>query len=130
MISEAATDTVTAPPDPRRRGRYSVQTPVRWLVLALGILAVMWATYAGMTHRVFESANGVTGELLKGQSVGQTFVARYHDLSAVEVRAGTYASPQGETRATLVLHVRDSSTSRVDLATATVPTSNITPSNS
>ena len=115
-----------------------VERLVWWLAPVIALALVLLTSYQAVTVRRFEAANGLTGELLAGKSVGQTFVARYDGLSGVELELGTYLQYTGPAKASLVLHLRESppgvegrktndesavglrSTER-DLATVTVP---------
>lgn len=92
-----------------------------WLLPILGLVIVLLAAYGEVTVRRFERANGITGELLAGKSAGQTFVARYSDLSGVELQLGTYGPEAGPARASLVLHLKEKPGSARDLATARLP---------
>ncbi len=97
-----------------------------WLAPLLGLVLVLVTSYQAVTTRRFDDANGVTGELLSGSSVGQTFVARYDSLSGVELHLGTYATGTGPARASLVLHLREGPSVAQgvpgrDLATARLP---------
>lgn len=112
----------------RGRNPASVRA-ARLMLFLVGLFILLWASYGALTHRRYEAANGVTGEIIRGHSAGQTFIAEYDDLSAVEVRAGTFRTATGESSASLVLHVRTAPTSTLDLATATIPASSITPGN-
>src|SRR5436853_7792686 len=55
-----------------------------------GLLYLAFTSYGALTERVYGNANGITGELLRGHSVGQTFVSRYAGLSGVSLWLGTY----------------------------------------
>lgn len=91
----------------------------------MGLIVVLAASYGALTHQRYDKANGVPGEILPGHSVGQTFVARYPNLSGIELRVGTYTAATAPAKATLILHLRIadqiSSESTPDLATATLP---------
>jgi hypothetical protein len=101
-------ENVASPSNPRRPKSGALRTVslTYWLLPLVGIVLVLWASYAATTGRRFSSANGVSGELLPGHSVGQSFVARYQNLSGVEVNIGTYREGGGPLRASLVLHLR------------------------
>ncbi|MFL5735100.1 MAG: hypothetical protein ACJ78Q_18245, partial [Chloroflexia bacterium] len=90
---------------------------VWWLVPVLGAGCVLLASYSALSERRYSRANGVTGELLAGHSVGQSFVARYDDLAGVELWLGTYGR-EGPARASLVVHLREYPGAGPDLATA------------
>lgn len=92
-----------------------------WLVPLAGLTLIMLTGYQAITSRRYEYANGITGELLPGHSVGQTFVARYANLSGVEVLIGTYQQGEGPARASLVLHLKEDAQSGRDLATVRLP---------
>jgi hypothetical protein len=93
----------------------------RYVLPAAIVLFVLWAGYQAAVHRRYENINGVPGELLAGESLGQSFVARYDELAGVEVRIATYGHATDTERSTLVLRLRASPDSREDLATATLP---------
>jgi hypothetical protein len=75
------------------------------LPLAL-LLFISYASFAALTHRRFERDTGVTDELVKGRTAGQSFVAEYSNLSGVEVRIGTYGRGHDPSRPPLVMHLR------------------------
>lgn len=92
-----------------------------WLLLPLLLLGfTLAAGYSALTEERFPSFNGVSTPLLSGQSAGQSFVARYNNLSGIEVKLNTGAAGGSTTPATLVLHLR-ASVAGADLATATLP---------
>src|SRR5213075_3092654 len=86
-------------------------------------LIVVWTGYSASSQRRYEALNGVTGEVVAGGSVGQTFVARYNGLSSVEVRIGNYGRMSDPARATLVMHLLSAPGSREDIASASLPPS-------
>jgi hypothetical protein len=90
------------------------------LVLA-GVTFVLASSYANLTHWRMGWANGVAGTLVQGDRLGQSFVARYDNLSGVEVWLGTYGRGASPSRATLVLHLKDSPSAPADLRTAVLP---------
>ena len=55
---------------------------------------------------------------MPGYSVGQSFVARYPNLSGIEVQIGTYRDVPGPGKASLVFHLRSLPGSSPDIATA------------
>ncbi|MEO8286210.1 MAG: hypothetical protein ABI670_07205 [Chloroflexota bacterium] len=91
-----------------------------WLVPLVGLVVVLFTSYQAITSRRYEYANGITGELLPGHSVGQTLVSRYANLSGIEVLIGTYRLGDGPARASLVLHLKEAD-SGSDIATVTLP---------
>ncbi|MGA7730119.1 MAG: DUF2142 domain-containing protein [Chloroflexia bacterium] len=93
----------------------------RYVLPAAIVLFVLWAGYQAATHRRYENINGVPGELLAGESLGQSFVARYDGLAGVEVRIATYGHATDTARSTLVLRLRASPDSHEDIATVTLP---------
>ncbi len=92
--------------------------------ILLGLVAI-WTGYSSAVNRRYEALNAVAGELLAGGSMGQTFVARYNDLSGIDVRIGTYGRQADPKRATLVMHLRANPSSPNDIATATLPASRV-----
>ena len=103
--------------------RLSLWAILRVVLPVLAVLFVFWTGYVAATRHRFEAANGVPGEILAGESVGQTFIARYDGLSGVEVHIATLRLEANPGRGTLVMHLRDGPTSSTDLATATIPPS-------
>ncbi len=95
----------------------------RWLVALLGLSWVISLSYTALTTRPFDRSNGVTGPLLKGETVGQTFVAQYPGLSGIELFVGTFGRGGSPEKATLVLHLRNKPGPGPDIATATLPSS-------
>jgi Predicted membrane protein (DUF2142) len=93
----------------------------RYVLPAAIVLFVLWAGYQATAHRLYENINGVPGELLAGESLGQSFVAHYDGLAGVEVRIATYGHATDTARSTLVLRLRASPDSREDIATASLP---------
>ncbi|HYP42177.1 MAG TPA: hypothetical protein VEX13_17605, partial [Chloroflexia bacterium] len=91
-----------------------------WLIPLIVVACVLLASYTALANRRFERINGLPGELLPGQTIGQSFVSRYPNLSGVELRIGTYRQGGGPANATLVLHLRASPTPGPDLAVATL----------
>ncbi len=81
---------------------------------------MFWTGYVAATHRRYDTANSAPGELLAGESVGQSFVARYDGLSGVEVHLATYGRKTDAIRGALVMHLRASPDLREDLATVTL----------
>jgi hypothetical protein len=89
-----------------------------WLVPAICIAILLWTNVGATTERHFDHVNGVAGELMPGYSVGQSFIARYPNLSGVEIEIGTYREVPGPSKASLVLHLRSTRGSSPELATA------------
>lgn|GEM_PF-2196665 len=89
-----------------------------WLVPVAAIVLVLLSSYVTLSARRYPAANAVVGEMLAGQTVGQTFVSRYPNLSGVELQIGTYREGSGPAKASLVLHLRAAPTPGPDLATA------------
>ena len=100
--------------------RLSPWAILRIVLPVLGALFVIWPGYVAATRHRYETANGVPGEILAGESVGQTFIARYDGLSGVEVHIATLRLEDNPSRSTLVIHLRDGPNSSTDLATATI----------
>lgn len=95
-----------------------------WLIPLLGLAVVLASSYAALTERRYSNANGVSGELLAGHSVGQSFVSRYDGLSGVELQVGTYGRGGKPSAASLALHLRLASATGPlgpDLATVRLP---------
>jgi hypothetical protein len=90
---------------------------------------VIVTSYAALTERRYDRVNGVPGELLAKHSLGQTFVARYPELSGVELWLGTYASGAGPLKATVVLHLRSAPSGGPDLATVRLPAGSLVSEN-
>jgi hypothetical protein len=78
---------------------------------------VLVTSYQAITNRRFDAANGVTGELLAGLSVGQSFMARYDGLSGVELHLGTYFQGTGPARSSLVFHLMECGMPNLDCGT-------------
>jgi hypothetical protein len=96
---------------------------LRLVVPVLAALFVFWTGYVAATDQRYDTANGIPGEILAGDSAGQTFIARYDGLSGVDVHIATIGHEADAARGTLVLHLRAGSGSSDDLATATIPPS-------
>ncbi len=92
-----------------------------WLVPIVALGLVLLTSYQAITSRRYDRANGITGELLAGSSIGQTFIARYANLSGVELHLGTYDPNPAPAKASLVLHLRAEAGNGPDLATAQMP---------
>ncbi len=103
--------------------RLSPWAILRVVLPVLAALFMFWTGYVAATRHRYETANGVPGEILASESVGQTFTARYDGLSGVEVHIATLGLEANTTRSTLIMHLRDDPTSPTDLATATIPPS-------
>ena len=104
----------------RRSGSWAI---FRVVLPVLAALFVFWTGYVAATRHRYETANGVPGEIVAGESIGQTFIARYDGLSAVEVHIATLGLAANPGRGTLVMHLRAGPSSSVDLATVTIPPS-------
>jgi len=91
-----------------------------WLVPAICIAILLWTSVGATTERHFDHVNGVAGELMPGYSVGQSFIARYPNLSGVEIEIGTYRNVPGPSKASLVFHLRSTRGSSPELATASI----------
>src|SRR5438067_680253 len=88
------------------------------LVLGLGVIAALAAGQGALTARRWPDATTVVGEMAAGRRIGQTFVATYSGLSAIDLYTATYARPN---TGTLVLHVRADAHAVTDLATVRRP---------
>ncbi len=86
-----------------------------WLAPLIGLALVLSTSYNALSARRFDYGNKITAEMLPGQSYGQTFVARYPDLTGVELHLATGPGPA---RTSVVLHLRSSPADRHDVATA------------
>src|SRR4051812_12617243 len=85
------------------------------------LLVVLAAAYAPLTEQRYDAANGITGALLPRHSVGQSFVARYANLSGIELHLVTYTDKTAPGPASLVLHLRDGPSLGPDIATVRLP---------
>jgi hypothetical protein len=108
-----------------RRTAIRAASLVRWLVPLLGLAWVLTLNYGALTHKRYPGVNGSVGELLAGESVGQTFVSRYSDLSGVELQIGTYGYGQQPSPAPLVLHLKAAPGEGPDIATVSLPAGRI-----
>src|SRR6185436_6222860 len=77
-------------PGPAPSGARAAGSVLFWILPVLALVWVAFASYGALTVESYPRANGFTGELLAGHSVGQTFVSRYNGLSGIDVWAGTY----------------------------------------
>jgi hypothetical protein len=89
--------------------------------MLVGVALVLISCYANLTHRRTAWANGIVNPILVGDRIGQSFVARYDNLSGVEVWLGTYGRGASPTRASLVLHLKTSPSAPADLRTVVLP---------
>ncbi|MEO6458777.1 MAG: hypothetical protein ABIO92_10990, partial [Chloroflexia bacterium] len=101
--------------------RVSVTALLKGLILLVALAYVLSISYEALTHRRMDRSNGIVGPLMHGTSVGQSFVARYENLSGVEVLIGTYGRGASPSKATLVMHLRSSPSPGLDMATVTLP---------
>jgi len=95
---------------------------LRWVFVLLPPLVVLLILGVDLIGRLsatrYPTATGVTGELLAGHGVGQTFVAQHDGLAAVDLLLATYARRNpGE----VVLHLRRTAGAGPDLATVRLP---------
>ena len=104
-----------------RAAGYHLAAVVWWLIPLLGLSGVLLTSYQALTEQRSSYANSTLGVLLKGDRVGQSFVAQYDNLSGVAVAIGSFNAQAGPARATLVLHLRAAPTPGPDLATARLP---------
>jgi hypothetical protein len=93
---------------------------LRWLVLLVGLFALLAGAYSSVTHWRSDGANAVSAPLVPGTSLGQTFVSRYPGLSGLEVRVNPQYLRGREAGATLLMHLRAAPGDGPDLATATL----------
>jgi hypothetical protein len=107
----------------RRLRTLRLTSVIKYLIPLLLALLVLWAGYSSATHKRYEALNGLPGQLLAGGSIGQTFVAEWDGLSGIDVRLGTYGRQVDPHRATLVMYLRESPSSRIDITTASLPPS-------
>lgn len=89
-----------------------------WLVPVAALAAMLLPMHAALQERPTTPANAPMPPLLPGDSAGQTFVARYPNLSGVKLRIGTFGRGRDPDKASLVLHVRAAPGPGPDLATA------------
>jgi len=99
-------------------------TAIRLIALPLLLVAIILLT--GCTPWI-ETAQGQTanvpvGEIYGTHTVGQTFVPRWGGLSGVEVFLATYARQNTQP---LIFHLRETPESTENLATVTIPASEI-----
>src|SRR5689334_8850337 len=92
------------------------------LALLAGVVAALVAGQAELTARRWPDATTVVGEIAAGRQIGQTFVATYSGLSAIDLYTATYARPN---TGTLVLHVRADAHATSDLATVREPVADL-----
>ncbi|MEO5951303.1 MAG: hypothetical protein ABIQ44_02440, partial [Chloroflexia bacterium] len=76
---------------------------LRYGLLGAVVLFVLWVGYGASAERRYDSANGAAGEILAGESLGQSFVARYDGLAGVEVHIATIGHMTLAGRSSLVL---------------------------
>ena len=101
-------------------GRWAITPLLRWLMLLVGLFALLVSAYSSATHWHSEAANALTAPLGPGTTLGQTFVSRYPDLSGVEVRVNPQYMRGRDAGATLVMHLRAAPGAGPDLATSTL----------
>ncbi|MDQ3706039.1 MAG: DUF2142 domain-containing protein [Chloroflexota bacterium] len=88
-------------------GRWAITPLLRWLVVLAGLFALLISAYSSVTHWRSDGANAVSTPLVSGTSIGQTFVSRYPNLSALEVRVNPQYFRGRDDGATLVMHLRE-----------------------
>jgi hypothetical protein len=93
---------------------------LRWLVLLVGLFALLVSAYSSVTHWRSDGANAVSSPLMPGTSIGQTFVSRYPNLSGLEVRVNPQYFRGRDDGAALVMHLREAPGESPDLATSTL----------
>ncbi len=103
----------------RAFGPAGIAPLVKWLLLLMGAAFVLSAAYANLTHFRSDGANAIAPPLVPGTLLGQTFTARYPDLSAVEIRLSKKGLEPGAPRA-LVMHLRRAAAPGPDVRTATL----------
>src|SRR5215203_5411002 len=79
----------------------------RYGLMGAVVLFVLWVGYGASANKRFETANGIAGELLAGESAGQSFVARYDGLAGVEVHIATLGLMTDTNRSALVMRLRE-----------------------
>lgn len=100
--------------------RWAITPLLRSLALLVGLFALLAGAYASITHRRSDGANAVSFPLTPGTTIGQTFVSRYPDLSALEVRLNGQHMRGPDSTATLVMRLREAPGAGPDLATSTL----------
>ena len=105
----------------REQAIAGVVVACRWAMPVVVLLGVLAAAYVPLTERRYDAANGITGALFPRHSAGQSFVARYPNLSGVELHLATYSDKAGPAPASLVLHLRDAPGRGPDIATVRLP---------
>lgn len=83
--------------------RWWVSVILWWLLPVAGVLYILWTGYAAVVSPRFGHANSVTGNLLSGESVGQSLVARHDNLSGVELWLGTNSLQNDPSRPEMVV---------------------------
>ncbi len=101
--------------------RLSSVSLLRLIVILLGMTVILAISYSALTMRRFDRSNGTVGSIASRGSAGQTFIARYGNLSGIDVQIGTYGHGADPQKSVLVLHVRSSPGPGPDLATSTLP---------
>ncbi len=100
--------------------RQAFFTPVlRWLLVLVGVVALLYSSYSELTGWRSYASNAVSYPVTPDGRFGQTFVARYPDLSGIELRLSKKKLNGPRQGATLVMHVRAAQGPGPDLATVT-----------
>lgn len=92
---------------------------MRWLLVLAGLLALLLSSYSQLTAWRSDASNAVSYPVTPDGQFGQTFVARYPDLSGIELRLSKQKLSGPNAGATLVLHLRAAPGPGPDLATVT-----------
>jgi hypothetical protein len=93
---------------------------LRWLVLLVGLFALLVSAYSSVTHWRSDGANAISPPLVPGTTIGQSFVSRYSNLSGLEVRVNPQYFRGRDAATTLVMHLREAPGVGPDLATSTL----------
>ncbi|MDQ3929078.1 MAG: DUF2142 domain-containing protein, partial [Chloroflexota bacterium] len=101
-------------------GRWAITPLLRWLLLLVGLFALLISAYSSVTHWRSDGANAVSSPLMPGTTIGQTFVSRYPNLSGLEVRVNPKYFSGRDAGATLVMHLREAPGASRDVATSTL----------
>lgn len=80
---------------------------LRYGLLGAVALFALWVGYGAAADRRYDFANGITGELVAGTSVGQSFEARYDGLDGVEIHAAALGSIHGSETSTVVFRLEE-----------------------
>lgn len=109
MVVEAPTKQIKSTQLPNKTVplgvKWWVSVALWWLLPVTILLYVAQAGYTTLVTPRFGHANTVTGDLLSGESVGQSFVARYDNLSGVELWLGTNNLQKNPDRPEIVVHL-------------------------